>query len=468
VNGNDAPLQRGPCDLRSLGRARGRGRRTRRDKLVQHAYVELCDTGGRNELERGHALVRRLPEHGRLLHPVVVELRHVVDVRDGRLAPTVSALSSRWHSSTARRGSPSPPPDPSHAALVIALLVAVALVVVGCGSSSSKATTTTSSASGRVAIGQGLEGPTGLKATVYATGLRDVSAFAFDASGRLWATTSAASDHSRDGVYLMPRAGGKPVKVISGVKGPLGLLWHAGRLYVTSLGRVEVFSGLSGVRFAKRRAIIVQPAGHGWNNAIVALPGGRLAMGITSACDHCVSHSRWSATIVSFRPDGSDVRLYATGIRAPFGVLYDKATGALLTSMNQRDDLGAKTPGDWLALVRAGQNWRFPGCYGQGGSACSGVPAPLAVLDKHAAAGGVAIISGQLGSAAGHAALVTEWERGVVLSVPLRSAGAGYASAKATPLLTGFRSPLPLAVASDGALLVGDWTRGIVYRIARV
>jgi hypothetical protein len=89
------------------------------------------------------------------------------------------------------------------------------------------------------------------------------------------------------------------------------------------------------------------------------------------------------------------------------------------------------------------------------------------VLDKHAAAGGVAIVAGQLGKAVGHAALVSEWERGSVLRVPLRSAGRGYASAPAAALVTGFENPLPLAMASDGALLVGDWTRGIVYRIAR-
>ena len=109
------------------------------------------------------------------------------------------------------------------------------------------------STSGRVAIGQGLEGPAGLKATVYATGLRNVSAFAFDARGRLWATTSAATKHSGDGVYLVPSAGAAPIKVISGVSGPLGLLWHGGKLYVTSLGRVDVFSGLAGTRFARTR-----------------------------------------------------------------------------------------------------------------------------------------------------------------------------------------------------------------------
>ena len=253
--------------------------------------------------------------------------------------------------------------------------------------------------------------------------------------------------------------------MISGVKGPLGLLWRGRSMYVASLGRVDVFSGLSGTHFARHRALIVEPPGHGWNNAIVSLPDGRLAMGISAACDHCVSHSRWSGTIVSFRPDGSDVQVYAKAIRAPFGIAY--LSGALLTSMNQRDDLGAKTPGDWLALVRKGQNWRFPDCYGQGGAACKGVPAPLAVLDKHAAAGGVAVVQRQLGSAAGHAALVSEWERGVVLRVPLHRSGQGYAAARATPLLTGLANPLPLAVTPDGSLLVGEWKTGRIIRVAR-
>jgi hypothetical protein len=45
------------------------------------------------------------------------------------------------------------------------------------------------------------------------------------------------------------------------------------------------------------------------------------------------------------------------------------------------------------------------------------------------------------------------------MSVPL-------AGGRATPLLTGLSHPLPLTVAPDGSLLVGDWGTGIVYRIA--
>ncbi|MEO9176944.1 MAG: hypothetical protein ABI317_15640 [Gaiellales bacterium] len=278
-------------------------------------------------------------------------------------------------------------------------------------------------------------------------------------------TTSAATDHATDGVYLVRAAGAKPVKVISGLQGPLGLVWRARTLYVASIGRVDAYSGLKGTRFATRRTVLSEPVGHGWNQDLVSAPNGRLIMSIASACDHCTTTSRYSGSIISFDPRGANVKTYVSRIRAVFGLAFYPGTSTLFASMNQRDDLGAKTPGDALAVVRAGQDWRFPGCYDQGGSACSGVPAVLATLDKHAAAGGVAIATGQLGSAIGTAALIPEWELGKVLAVSLTAHGSGYTGGRPTTVLTGFKSPLPVTIAPGRTLLVGDWTTGRIYRI---
>jgi glucose/arabinose dehydrogenase len=316
-----------------------------------------------------------------------------------------------------------------------------------------------------VSIGAGITGPSTLRATVYATGLAHVSAFAIDGQGRLWATTSASTNHAADGVYLVRAAGATPVEVISGLRGPLGLLWRGSTLYVASIGRVDRYGGLTGSRFATHRTILTEPAGHGWNQDLVAAPNGRLVMSIAAPCDHCTTAGKWGATIISFNADGSGVRTYASGIRAAFGLAYFPGTNTLFASMNQRDDLAAKTPGDALAVVAAGQRWRFPACYGQGGSACGGVPSVVATLDKHAAAGGVAIVTGQLGSAVGVAAVVPEWELGKVLRVALKRNGSSY-TGTVEPFLTGFKSPLPARVTPGGALLVGDWATGTVYRIA--
>ena len=338
------------------------------------------------------------------------------------------------------------------------MLVANVLLA-GCGSSHSPA--------GRlVSIGAGVEGPSGLHATVYTRGLPTVAGFVFDSRGRLWAAAAGLGDHSRDGVYLIAGPGAAPVRVISGLDDPLGLAWYQGRLYVSSVGRVTAYSDFTGTRFRHAVTIIRGPVAHGENNDLVLAPGGRFVMGITASCDHCAPRTKWSGSIVSFRPDGSDLRLYAARIRAPVGLAFYPGTSDLFVTMNQRDDLGARSPADDLAVVRPGTDWRFPGCYHQGGPACAGVPQPLALLGAHRAPGPVVIVAGQLGPGVGTAALIGEWTVGKVARVALVKHGSSYRGSPSI-LLTGFHNPLAVALAPDGSMLVGDWGTGVVYRIAR-
>jgi glucose/arabinose dehydrogenase len=339
-----------------------------------------------------------------------------------------------------------------------AVAVAVALIAGGCGRSSA-------STDRLSAIGAGLQGPAGLTATVYASALPKASGLAVDSAGRLWVTTADYTDRGQDGLYLVARPGAVPLRVVAGLHTPLGLLWYQDSLYVTSTGRVDAFSNFDGTRFASRRAVLTLDAGVGESNEIVLAPDGRLVMGISAPCDHCTPPSKWSGTIVSFRPDGTDLRVDARGIRAPVGLAYYPGTSDLLVTMNQRDDLGSRTPGDWLAVVHRGEAWGFPECYGQAGAPCQGVPHPTAVLDKHAAVSGVAIVTGQLGRSIGTAALVAEWAAGKVQRVTLKKLGSGYASS-VSPFLAGIKNPVPVIAGPDGAVLVGDWATGTVYRIA--
>jgi glucose/arabinose dehydrogenase len=171
-----------------------------------------------------------------------------------------------------------------------------------------------------------------------------------------------------------------------------------------------------------------------------------------------------SASVVSFRPYGSDLHVLARGIRAPVGLAYYPGTDDLFVTMNQRDDLGARTPGDWLAVVKQGDSWGFPACYGQGGTVCDGVPQPVGVLDAHAAVSDVAIVTGELGSTVGTAALVAEWSDGVVKAVRLTRTSTGYAGT-VTPFLAGLQHPVALLLEPSGALYVGDWGSGTIVKV---
>ncbi len=135
-----------------------------------------------------------------------------------------------------------------------------------------------------------------------------MSAFAFDARGRLWVTTSGANTHATDGLYLVSRPGARPIRIAS-FRGPLGLVWIRRTLFVSSLGRVEALAGLTGNHFASQKTILVGPTGGGENNNLVESPAGKLVMGVSASCDHCVPVSRWSGSIVEFDTSGAGLRL---------------------------------------------------------------------------------------------------------------------------------------------------------------
>ena len=156
----------------------------------------------------------------------------------------------------------------------------------------------------------------------YASGLTHAAAFAFDAQSRLWVATAAYKDDGTDGVYLVPAAGAAPVEVIRGLHTPLGLLWLRGELYVASKERVDAYSGLVHNRFTKHRTVLTLPRGVGESNNLVLAPDGRLLLGISAPCDHCVPKSKYSAAIVSFTTTGRDLRVYARDIRAPVGLAF--------------------------------------------------------------------------------------------------------------------------------------------------
>lgn len=123
-------------------------------------------------------------------------------------------------------------------------------------------------------------------------------------------------------------------------------------------------------------------------------------------------------------------------------------------TMNQRDDLGDVTPGDYLAQVTSGQDWGFPDCYGQGGSACSGAPKAIAELDKHAAVAWRCFPVRQ----ARRPGRCRAGAMGSVLKVQLSGSSGNY-SGTAGAFVTGIESPVPVIASGSDSLLIGDGQR---------
>jgi glucose/arabinose dehydrogenase len=205
----------------------------------------------------------------------------------------------------------------------------------------------------------------------------------------------------------------------------------------------------------------------------VVVHQGRLYFGSGSTCDAC-RESRYSAAVLSVRPDGGDLRVVAGGLRNPFGLVVDPATGRLYASVNERDELGAEEPAETVVEIRQGRRFGWPGCWPSHRlkrlvGSCAGVTRPVAYLEPHSSADGLAVYRGSSFPARYRGNLfVAQWGEYLsrrhgrkVSRIVLRAGRPAGVSAFAT----GFEHPIAVTVDPLGALLVADHGRGVIYKI---
>ena len=316
-----------------------------------------------------------------------------------------------------------------------------------------------------VALAALLHLPPGYHAQVYASGLEHPTAMAFRPGGILYVTEDVGR------VVAVRRGTTAPRLIARGIPVPLGLVWlDRSRLVVSAQGKLlRLTIATNGAVTASRTLVSGLPYGrHQQDNVIYH--DGRLLFGSGSTCDACTEKDPRSATVLSVRPDGSDLRIVAHGLRNPFGLVAEPRTNRVFVSVNGRDNVGGPAdpePAETVVVLHEGANYGWPACWPSARllrlvGACRGVTPPVAYLAPHSSADGMAFWNGTL--------YVAEWGQydsnrfgRRLVRVALR----GPQIRRESVFARGFAHPLALAVDRTDALLVADWGTGIVYRISR-
>jgi glucose/arabinose dehydrogenase len=322
-----------------------------------------------------------------------------------------------------------------------------------------------STSTARLDRAAGIAVPAGFRAEVYARGLHRPTAMAFSPAGRLYVTQEGGT------VVRVAPGSSRPLEVARGFRTPLGLTFVGRALFVSAQGTLWRLEG------GRRRAVVSRlPFGlHQQDN--VVFHTGRLFFGSGSTCNACRERSRLSAAVLSVRPDGRELRVVARGLRNPYGLALQPGTGRLFASVNGRDDLGDREPAEAVVEIRPGRSFGWPACWPSAAhlrlaGRCKGVTPPAAYLEPHSSADGLVFYAGRSFPASYRGNLfVAEWGTYFghahgrrVVRVVLDRRGHG-ARARVTAFASGFSHPLAVAVDARGAVLVGDYGRGIVYRI---
>jgi glucose/arabinose dehydrogenase len=332
--------------------------------------------------------------------------------------------------------------------------------------------------------------PPGFSIHLYAAGVPNARSMTLGSQG----TVFVGSRRARKIYALLDHHGeGKADEVItvaSGLTLPNGVAFHDGSLYVADVNRVLRFDDVE-MRLKSPPAPVVvnsQLPGdiHHGSRVIRFGPDGWLYISVGAPCNECEPTDAHEAAILRMRPDGSDLEVFARGVRNSVGFDWQPQTQKLWFTDNGRDDMGDDVPPDKLNYApQSGMNFGFPYCHGgdipdpEFGRlhACSEFVAPAMKLPAHVAALGMAFYTPDMFPATyKNQIFIAEhgsWDRSIptgdrISLVRLRDDG----TATYEPFATGWQMgrlrwgrPVDTLVMPDGALLVSDDYAGAIYRI---
>ncbi|WP_020414525.1 PQQ-dependent sugar dehydrogenase [Microbulbifer sp. VTAC004] len=155
--------------------------------------------------------------------------------------------------------------------------------------------------------------------------------------------------------------------LIDNLNRPHGLALHENWLYIAesdAVGRVPLDHSDGRLAGSYQRIIEnLEDSGH-WTKTIEMGPDGWLYLSSGSSCNVCIEKDPRRATIMRMRPDGSDFKILATGLRNSVGFDWSPKDGGLYATDNGRDWLGDDLPPDELNLIRPDKFYGWPYAYG--------------------------------------------------------------------------------------------------------
>lgn len=298
--------------------------------------------------------------------------------------------------------------------------------------------------------------------------------------GRVYAVLDTNEDFKADEV----------ITIFSGLNSPNGVAFKEGALYVAEISRVLKFENIeknlnSTPEFSVVNESFPGDEHHGWK-FIAFGPDGKLYVPVGAPCNVCLEENEIYASITRMNSDGSNLELFASGIRNTVGFDWHPETKVLWFTDNGRDWMGDNLPPDELNRApEPGLHFGFPFCHGRDiqdpefdSRDCSEFTPPELELGPHVAALGMRFYTGEMFPEKYRGGIFIaehgSWNRTVpigyrIMFVKIEENKAISKEVFAEGWLRGNTSwgrPVDVQTLEDGSLLVSDDKSGTIYRIS--
>jgi glucose/arabinose dehydrogenase len=346
-----------------------------------------------------------------------------------------------------------------------------------------------------------LQVPEGFKVELFATGLNNPRLMRVAPNGDIFLAETGPGNIK---VFRGMTAEGKPEQVTvfaSGLNIPFGIAFYPlgpdpQWVYVANMDSVVRFPYHNGDLIASappQHLADLASGGHHRSRDIQFSPDGKkmfVSVGSQENVDDSPAEKN-RAAILEYNPDGSGMRIYASGLRNAVGIAVNPTTSELWASVNERDGLGNDLVPDYITHVQEGGFYGWPWFY-MGGHQDPRLPGthpelkdkvitPDVILQPHNASLQMTFYEGKQFPAEYRGDIFAcehgSWNRAPragyeVIRVPLHQTG--HASGEYEDFLTGFvvddesvwGRPVGVTAAPDGSLLVSDDGSGSIWRIS--